>query len=258
LPVVTATALRLLHLTDTHLFAGAGMRLRGVDTDRSLAAVLDHAGRHREQPQAILATGDLSQDETAGSYQVFRTRLTATGKPVWCVPGNHDAPSLLTPGLAADGFQAGGSAGRGNWQVILLDSFVAGDHGGRLSAGELASLRRELAAARDRHVLLAVHHHVLPVGSRWLDDLGLRNADEFLALVDTSPQVRAVVCGHVHQASDQSRHGVRYMSTPSTCFQFLPGVEDFAIDVRPPGYRWLDLMPDGSIATEVVWIDPPH
>jgi Icc protein len=44
------------------------------------------------------------------------------------------------------------------------------------------------------------------------------------------------------------------MSTPSTCFQFVPGRDDFAIDDRPPGYRWLHLYPDGRIDTRVVWV----
>jgi Icc protein len=35
----------------------------------------------------------------------------------------------------------------------------------------------------------------------------------------------------------------------------VPGSEDFAIDDRPPGYRVLELMPDGTIATEVVWLE---
>jgi 3',5'-cyclic-AMP phosphodiesterase len=45
------------------------------------------------------------------------------------------------------------------------------------------------------------------------------------------------------------------MATPATCAQFVPGSADFAIDDRPPGYRVLELMPDGSIATEVCWLE---
>jgi Icc protein len=50
-------------------------------------------------------------------------------------------------------------------------------------------------------------------------------------------------------------NGVRYMATPATCAQFKPRSDDFALDDKPPGYRVLELMPDGSIATEVVWVD---
>jgi len=59
----------------------------------------------------------------------------------------------------------------------------------------------------------------------------------------------------VHQASDRRRKGVRLMSTPSTCSQFRPNSDDFALDSRSPGYRWLNLSASGAIETEVIWLD---
>jgi Icc protein len=252
---VADTALRLLHITDTHLHADAAARLRGVDTYRTLARVLETARGHAAD--AILATGDLSQDETPGSYGHFRTLVGSLGLPVWCLPGNHDAPLPMGAGLGAPPFFVGGVRRGGNWSVVLLDSFCAGDHGGRLADEHLEWLGSVLRKEQAPHVLLAIHHHPLALGSRWLDDLGLRNAEQLLAIVDRAPQVRGVVAGHVHQASDRVRNGVRYLSTPSTCFQFLPGSDAFAVDRRPPGFRRIVLMSDGSITTEVVWVEPP-
>jgi Icc protein len=252
---VAKTDLRLLHVTDTHLFAQADGRLRGVETHRTLSRVLAHAAAQNRSPSAILVTGDLSQDETREAYQHFRSLLARFGVPVWCVPGNHDAPSFMNDTLSAPPFSMGGAMVAGGWCLLLLNSYIAGDNGGRLEPGDLEWLDARLREHRERHVLLAVHHHVLPLKSRWLDALALYNADELLAIVDRSPQVRCVVAGHVHQASDMSRNGVRFLTTPSTCFQFLPAADNFAVDTRPPGYRWLDLMADGTVATEVVWVD---
>lgn len=248
-------ALRLLHITDTHLHAETDARLRGVETYATLSRVLAHAANEARRPAAILATGDLSQDETPASYGHFRDLVAGFGLPVWYLPGNHDAPQHMTAMLGAAPFIAGGAQVSGNWCCILLDSFAAGDHGGRLAAAELERLDAALREHRARHVLLAIHHYPLPLGSRWLDELGLRNAADMLAIIDRSPQVRAVVAGHVHQAANVVRNGVHYLATPSTCFQFLPRSDAFAMDRRPPGYRWLNLMSDGSIATEVAWVD---
>ena len=44
------------------------------------------------------------------------------------------------------------------------------------------------------------------------------------------------------------------MCTPATCMQFKPR-NDFATDERPPGYRVIDLLANGSIASEVVWLE---
>ena len=46
--------------------------------------------------------------------------------------------------------------------------------------------------------------------------------------------------------------GIRMLTTPSTCVQFAPGSEDFALDDLSPGYRSLRLYADGSVQTEVV------
>ncbi len=251
-------AIRLLHITDTHLFAETDGRLRGVDTYRSLSAVLAHAARNPQPADAILVTGDLSQDETRGAYGNFRRLLASANAPVWCLPGNHDAPHFMGEVLASPPFHVGGTMAAGSWCMVLLNSNLAGQHGGRLAPDQLEWLDEMLRQHQDRHVLLAIHHHAIRLQSRWLDELALHNADDLLAIVDRAPQVRCVVAGHVHQASDLARNGVRYLTTPSTCFQFLPGAASFAVDTRPPGFRWLNLGPDGSVDTEVVWIDPPQ
>ena len=89
------------------------------------------------------------------------------------------------------------------------------------------------------------------MGSAWMDKIGLQNADALAAVIQRHRHVRAVLWGHVHQESDRTIDGVRYLSSPSTCVQFLPGSKDFALDLQAPGYRWLDLHADGSIDTGV-------
>jgi Icc protein len=246
--------MRLLHITDPHLHADPAARMRGVATDATLRAVLDHAAASAVPPVAVLATGDLVQDETRAGYRRFRNLLAALGLPVLCVPGNHDAPELMAEELATPPFQVGGSADFGPWRVIALSTWTAQDDGGRLADAELARLGAALADPAPAHLLVALHHHPVPMGSQWLDGVALRNADALFALVDGHPRVRALLWGHVHQASDRLRGGLRLLSTPSTCAQFRPGSPSFAIDERPPGYRWLDLRPDGRLDTEVVWL----
>jgi Icc protein len=102
-------------------------------------------------------------------------------------------------------------------------------------------------------VLVAMHHHPLPMGSAWLDGVALRDADAFWDIIGEHENVRAVVCGHVHQQSERLHNGVLFVSTPSTCAQFLPKSEFFALDERPAAARWLELHPDGRIETEVTW-----
>ena len=247
-------AFKVLQISDTHLHAAADSRMRGVTTYETFLAVLERAQRDARWPaDVIVATGDIVQDESRAGYQRFRSSLEPLGVPVLSIPGNHDDPKLMSELLSTPPFQMGGELRLGPWSLILLSTFLAGEDAGGLGPARLQGLRKALSVHGSQHVLVWMHHHPLPMGSAWLDGVALRDAGEFWKIIDANPNVRAVACGHVHQASDRQRNSVRFLSTPSTCAQFLPGSEFFALDVRPPGLRWLTLFPDGRLETEVDW-----
>jgi len=246
--------LRLTHFTDPHLYGEADESLRGVATLTALSKAIAHAQGRDWPPDAVLVTGDLVQDDPAG-YPHFRRLFGSLGLPVLCLPGNHDEPRAMKRELTGAPFVLGGHVDMGRWRIVLLDSCIPGSAGGALSAQELALLDEALGGAGARHCLVCLHHHPVPMSSRWLDRVGLSNAAEFLHLIDQHKNVRAIVWGHVHQAYDALRKGVRLLATPSTCAQFLPNSDDFAVDRRPPAYRTLELRADGSLVTEVVWVE---
>ena len=248
------SAVHLTHFTDPHLYGGETETLRGVATLPALRAALARAQSHDWPPDALLVTGDLVQDDPAG-YPHFRRMFGALGLPVLCIPGNHDEPQAMRRELAGPPFVLGGSVDLGRWRIVLLDSCLPGSASGRLSDAALAGLDEALGNAGKRHCMVCLHHHPVPMASRWLDRVGLDNAREFLKIIDRHANVRAIVWGHVHQSYDALRKGVRLLATPSTCAQFLPNSDDFALDHRPPAYRTLELRPDGSLLTEVVWLD---
>jgi Icc protein len=69
--------------------------------------------------------------------------------------------------------------------------------------------------------------------------------------VRSAPECRALVFGHIHQEYALGRGHYQILGAPSTCVQFLPGSEEFAIDTSPPGYRELLLHPDGRLETSI-------
>jgi len=249
-----ANSLRLLQLSDPHLFGTTTGELRGVATLPALEATKAHAERYFRAPDALLLTGDLVQDDPGG-YALLRATFESSPVPVYCLPGNHDIPAAMHATLDAAPFQVGGQFIAAGWLVIMLDTWKANSAGGRLGREELARLEALLAGHPQLHALICLHHHPLAMESRWLDKVGLDDATEFLSLVRRFPQVRGVLWGHVHQSLDRFVDGVRFMASPATCAQFLPRSTDFALDRRPPGYRVLELLPDGTIATEVVWVE---
>jgi Icc protein len=245
--------MQILHITDPHLYGSATGRLRGVETDPSLHAVLDDAFARVPDYRAVLVTGDLVQDDKSG-YLRFRSLFGALTKPVLCVPGNHDEPEAMRKELAGAPFEICGAHEIGDWHFIMLDSYDPGHVGGRLTKSELARLDAALARSQ-KHAMVCLHHHPIAMGSRWLDSVGLADPGEFWRIIDAHAHVRAVVWGHVHQDYDGERGDVRLFATPSTGAQFLPQSDRYAVDSRPPAYRTFELHADGRIETSVHWVE---
>lgn len=247
--------IRLLQLSDPHLHTDPHGTQHGVETLAALRAVLAHAQCQHAGVDALLLSGDIV-DEEPPAYAHLLELLGNRERPVYCLPGNHDDVAQMRATLQQPPFQVCGHADLGSWRLILLDSVLPGQPGGHLADSELARLERLLVdSAAQQHVLIALHHHPVNMGSPWLDRIGVDNAMDFFGVIDRFAHVRAVVWGHVHQSFDARRKGVRLLATPSTCVQFLPLATGFTLDRRPPAYRRLTLRADGTVDTQVIWLD---
>jgi Icc protein len=247
--------IRILHLTDPHLFADSEGSLRGTATQASLQRVLDHYRSSDWNADRVVITGDLIQDDSAEAYDRFRDLMLPLNMRMHCVPGNHDVRDLMQRVCCAPPFSYCAYEEIGDWLLVGLDSCVADDAGGFLTTEELDRLSDIVGRSAAKHVMVCLHHPPIPMGSAWLDTVGLRNGDEFLQTLSSLGRVRLAVFGHVHQPYDGKHHGVRIIATPSTCRQFLSGSDEFAVDDRPPAYRRITLRSDGSCDAELIWLD---
>jgi Icc protein len=236
-------------LTDFHFLAESGQRMLGLDTEQTFADVLEAALASGPAPDLALLTGDLVQDPAASAYQRLKARLAALPCPAYCLPGNHDDPRLIEDHLTGGNVFFQPSVLLDHWQIVCLDSTIPRQPYGRLGEEQLRLLETLLAAQPQRHALVALHHHPVSTGSAWMDTMLLEDAEPFFSLLERHGQAKGVVFGHVHQAVDRLHRGFRVLATPSTCFQFKPLQADFALDELPPGFRWIELHPDGAIAT---------
>jgi Icc protein len=243
--------LQLLQITDTHLFSDRNKDLLGIKPAESYEAVIKHAARYSSKCQAVLSTGDLSQDHSQQSYLDFTKQIKTLNLPCYWLPGNHDMQSVMLPSLLQEGLAQSKQIVSEFWQIILLDSQVEGAPHGFLTEQQLNFLQQALSDHPEKYTLICVHHHVLPVKSAWLDQHILKNNQQFLALIKLHKNVRAVLSGHVHQADDIEFNQVRFLTSPSTCLQFKPNSEDFDVDDSAPGYRYLALHKNGTIITKV-------
>lgn len=237
------------------MFADTAGELRGTVTYESLTAALDHYRDSGWRADIVISTGDIVQDDSAGAYRHFCELLGALALPVYCVPGNHDVRAVMQEVLADHQFNYCTSIEHGNWLIAGIDSCVTGKAGGHVAATELDRLDSEIDHSDMPHVMVCLHHPPVQMGSKWLDSVGLANADEFLARMSASGNVKLALFGHVHQPGETEHNGITIIGTPSTCRQFAPGSDTFAVDDNPPAYRRVNLYTDGRFEHELIWVN---
>jgi len=246
-------SIRIVQLTDLHLHRDPRARLAGIDTWATLRTVLEHVERRHGDFDYLILTGDLAQDEMLETYLMLREALGEWVGRCRIIPGNHDDRSNLRTAFPE---LFPGPEGpltftlrRGGWCIIGLDSRIPGAVGGAVDAAQVAWLAAELAREPAVPALLFVHHPPTPINVAWIDELGLRDPADLVALIEASRQVRAVYAGHVHQAYSGRLGAAAMYTTPSTSVQFAARAER-AFDTAAAGYRTI-VLDDSGQRTEV-------
>ncbi|WP_341854808.1 metallophosphoesterase [Brachybacterium sp. GPGPB12] len=198
--------MRILHLTDTHLYGDPFARhYDRIDTAAALRGLLARL-EGLAGIDAVVHTGDASEDGTAESYRLLHEILdpfaAALDAPLAIVMGNHDVSAVygeaVAPGERTAPSQDRVVALAGGARVVVLDSSVPGAGYGHLDPEQLdwtgARSPRRARARRDRA------RDPPPAARRGdpsLRGLDLDGLDELAAVLDGS-DVRIVLSGHYH------------------------------------------------------------
>lgn len=249
-------SVRIVQVTDAHLFREPDGVLAGVPTWPTFRAVLRKIERLHGDFDYLILTGDLAQDEALETYMMLREALGDWVGRCRIIPGNHDDRDNLRKAFPElfpqQDWPLTFSISTSGWKIIGLDSHLPGETMGRVDAGQLRWLKNELRADPGARILLFIHHPPISIKVEWLDEIGLDGASDLVDLIETSPQIRVVCAGHVHQAFKGKIGAADVYTTPSTCVQFGARREK-SFDRKAAGYRTLRL--DEDHRTEVHRLD---
>jgi 3',5'-cyclic-AMP phosphodiesterase len=224
----------LVQLSDPHI----GANWNGEDATAALRDVVDAVVALPNRPDAVLISGDLSEHGDPAEYAAVSETVAAIGAPVHVIAGNHDDRAALRAAFGLPGEAAGPiqwAADLGPLRLVGLDTTIPGEDRGALGTERLRWLDAELARAPDQPTLLAMHHPPIATGVAPWDAIGLPPVDR-LALgrvLDDHAQVRAVVCGHVHQTIVASVAARPALAVPSTYVQAQLNFSAAEIDLAP-------------------------
>ncbi|MDE0969546.1 MAG: phosphodiesterase [Octadecabacter sp.] len=224
----------ILQITDTHIVGDGALVSRRLETSSALTHLIERIVSIRHQIgviDAVLVTGDLSDDGSKVSYEKFKDLLAPLDLPLLVIPGNHDVREPMRAAFVTQ-FTSNGPL---NWvnqvgdlTIIGLDTLVEGTGKGTLSTQTLDFLETTLANAHNKPILLAMHHPPFLSGINFMDNIGLTNRDAFCDIVSCHIGPMRIVCGHIHSMMITDVGGHTAISAPSPCSTFNYDIRDCA------------------------------
>jgi len=230
---------KLIQISDCHI---DDQRLAmGVDSQKNLGSVIKRI--QTVKSDALLISGDLTHHGTLNSYQILKKILSPIEQPIFVIKGNHDDAKNLEQVFKENLFK---SFRLDNWEIIHIDSVQTGKTSGLASEVALLELDDACLNSNADHVMVVLHHPIVPMNSSWDDKLSLENPQDLFKVIDKHSKIRGIVFGHAHEASEFSRLGKKIISCPSTALQFT---QETRI-----GFNEFELNKNGTINLKTQWI----
>ncbi len=261
----------IAQITDTHIKLPGKLAYKKVDTAAMLERCVAELQALKQQPDLILLTGDLVDLGRPEEYDHLKAILSPLKQRIIAIPGNHDERDAMRDAFAHGGYLP---TARGSFlhfaidddyplRLIGLDTVIPGQGGGELCAERLRWLDDTLAQQPDRPTLVMMHHPPFTTGIGHMDKIGLKGAAEFEAIVAQHPQIRLILCGHLHRVIRAEVGGRSALTCPSPAHQVALDIDHDApsrFTMEPPGFM-LHWWNDGRLISHTAAIgdyDGPH
>lgn len=247
LQLKTKSSYRLLQMSDCHLLSEPDGWFCGVQPYRQLEQLLNQL----QQPDALILTGDLTQDHSLGSYQRLAELFRHWTCPVLCIPGNHDDTDLMQQAFAHAPFVVDKELTLGDWRLCLLNS-KGPTPAGYFDAARQQQLQQQLHSyPPEAAVWLFCHHHLSPMGS-FIDEHIQLDAQALWQIITADRRIRGLAHGHCHYAYAKAEKGVQLVGCPATSVQFLLTPDYQPVAGRPGYIEWI-FNADASAGDAVRW-----
>jgi Icc protein len=249
--------LTIAQITDLHITTAKDPINQKRNEDR-LRIALSAIHALRPRPVAILATGDLVDRGEPEEFDELARILADCDIPIYLGVGNHDARAGLLSRFGAPQVRTDDhgfvqyTLDFDDLRVVMADTLQEGAAGGAFCAKRAKWLKSTLQRARRRPTVVALHHPPISSGVQWMDPA----PDEpwIIRLTKTlrsQPQVRAVICGHLHRPFHASFAGAIVSVSPATSIQLT--LDLTPIDMRTPDGR--EILTEEPVAFSLLMWD---
>lgn len=249
--------LLIAQLSDPHVVAPGKLLLREFDTGAMLDAAIRRVMQLTPRPDLVVLSGDLVNRGTPLEYERLRDLLAPLPIPWQLMAGNHDDRSALRAAFPDQDFAPGdlccAKRSLADLDLLFLDSILPGEEGGCVTQTHLDWL--DAALAPHRSSLLFMHHPPFATGIEGMDAIACSNDALLADWLEARPQVRALICGHVHRATFTSFAGRPAMTAPSVAHQIacdLTGTPNALAWCREPPALMLHRWSEDQLVSHVL------
>ncbi len=250
--------INFVQITDVHLMSQKSDLLYNIPIFDLFSAIIECIKTQEHLLDFVLFSGDIADKGCQSVYELFGRVVSNLDIPCYWVAGNHDNLDVLQDVSTKWKLLNDKSFTIKQHHFILLNSVAKDEDGtnkssGKLDKNELAFLENELLTHPLHNCIIVLHHPPVPSGT-WKDNRMLKNADDFLGVIDNHKNVKLVLYGHQHQILRTVRNDVIYYSPPAASFQFDRNIK-WGFENSFSGYGLVQIDKNALITCDDVFVN---
>jgi len=255
----------LAQVSDLHLRPVGLPADRVVETNMLAERAFRAIARMRPTVDAVILSGDLTESGLLPEYEVLVAML---GRhlhcPVLAIPGNHDQRENFRsslahlPGVTEDAEFVQYSRDLGPLRLLMLDTVVPGAAHGELCIKRREWLERTLKKTPAKPTVVVMHHPPFDCGIAHMDRIKLAQSEEFVAILRRHPEVRRILCGHVHRPTTTRIAQAVATIAPSIAHQValdLDPAGPSAFVMEPAAFQLHRVDDGGEVVSHIAYVE---
>jgi Icc protein len=236
--------MKIVHISDIHLMEN-GQIIWDTDTKSHFDKAIDII-KKLSDIDAIIISGDLSNDGSEWSYRYIDNQFASIGIPTYCCPGNHDNIDFLLYKYEPQFIQIRDQIDLEDWKFYFINTVIPDvidpSHNkarGMIPENKLLELERELTYNKIPTAI--IFHHPAKEPGGWLNRRLLENRDQFNHIISKNSHVKLVLYGHIHYGIQNVENGILYSAAPSIGYAFDKKLPKFQIANKQEGFNVIEI-----------------
>ena len=248
----------IVQISDTHLMEAASDDARAPKRIAWLRRCVQDINGLNPAPDAVIHTGDMSQNGRPAEYELAWEILSGLDMPFYVTPGNRDSRAEMRKVFSQAGYLPSGSdflqykVDVGHLSLIAVDTVCEGSRIGDFCDERLTALDDMLGEMPDRPAVLFMHHPPFDITTSEypFQFAGREAVEKFVDVVRRHPRVSQIFTGHSHRRFVSDLADIRAATVPSIAVDLRLG--DFPeADDDTPAYQVHRFDPENGFSSEI-------